>query len=518
MKNERLAAIDIGTNSIRCIVVEALRGGTYRILDDEKETIRLGEGIASSGAISADAAERAEKAAARMAVLLKGLGVKHVEAVATSAVRSATNGAALVRRLESVLGVSIRVISGEEEAALAAHSALRNFDMQGQRYAVLDMGGGSAELTSAQGRMIEEHFSLELGAVVMTERFLKSDPVKKGDLEKLRRYVRSELKRCFSGSKRLFPVILGSGGTITAIGQMALEHRREELPSVHGVTVLRSEVVHILAMLVRSNLAERRAIPGLPQDRSDIITAGVLVVDMLMEFFGANSLLVNGRGIREGMILKALQQNGLAGNMPVERSWRDCVLDFGRSCQIEEIHSLQVAELALAIFDDLRPACRFKKRERLILEVAALLHDVGAWINYESHHKHSYHLIRHAELFGISPRERELAAQVARYHRKALPKKKHEQFQKLSDLEKQCVSRLGGILRLADGLDRRRCKAIDKISCRIDGGNAHLTLSGPDDLFVEVFGGNAKKDLFEKAFGLGVVFEVLPVQSQKTVE
>lgn len=510
MKNERLAAIDIGTNSIRCIVVEAAKNGSYRILDDEKETVRLGEGIASRGAISTAAIARAEQAVSRMAKLVKGLGVKGVEAVATSAVRSASNGPELVTRLESILGVAIQVISGEEEAGLAAQSALRNFDMQGQRYGVLDVGGGSVELTSAQGQLVEEYYSLELGAVVMTERFLKSDPIKASEMEKLRRHIRSELKKRFGNDKLQLPVLVGSGGTITAIAQMVLQYRREELPSVHGVTVLRTEVVHILAMLQRKTLAERTTLPGLSPDRADIIVAGVALVDSMMDYFGANSLLVNGRGIREGVILQALQRHGLARQTPGQRSWRDAVLEFGHTCQIEEGHALQVARLSLALFDDLAKPCSLKKRDRVILEAAALLHDCGAWINYESHHKHSYHLIRHADLFGLTPRERELAAQVARYHRKALPKKKHEPFQKLSVKEQGLISRLGGILRLADGLDRRRCSAVERISCQIQDNLARVAVSGSDDLVVEVFGGTAKKELFEKAFGLQVVFTVQP--------
>lgn len=510
MKNERLAAIDIGTNSIRCIVVEASRNGSYRILDDEKETVRLGEGIASRGAISNAAIQRAELAISRMTKLVKGLGVRGVEAVATSAVRSATNGPALVARLETILGVPIQVISGEQEAALAAQSALRNFDMQGQRYGVLDVGGGSVELTTAQGQVVEEHYSLELGAVVMTERFLRGDPLRGTDLEKFRRHLRAELKKRFGNDKLQLPLLVGSGGTVTAIAQMVLQYRREELPSVQGVTVLRSEVVHILAMLQRKTLAERKTVPGLSPDRADIIVAGVGVVDTLMEFFGSNSLLVNARGIREGVILQALQRHGLARQTPTHRTWRDSVLEFGRNCQIEEGHALQVARLALSLFDDLAKPCALKKRDRVVLEAAAILHDAGAWISYESHHKHSYHLIRHAELFGLSPRERELAAQVARYHRKALPKKKHEPLQKLTAKEQALVSRLGGLLRLADGLDRRRCGAVERISCSVQGTVARLTVSGSDDLAVEVFGGSAKKELFEKAFGLQILFNVQP--------
>lgn len=506
MKNERLAAIDIGTNSIRCIVVEASSNGSYRVLDDEKETVRLGEGIASSGAISDAAVQRAEHAAERMARLVKGLGVKGVEAVATSAVRSASNGPLLVSRLESVLEVPVRVISGEEEAELATQSALRNFDMQGQRYGVMDVGGGSVELTTGQGQVVEEHYSLELGAVVMTERFMRGDPVRQSELEMLRKHIRNTLRKMFGSNRPLLPVMVASGGTITAIAQMVLLYRREELPSVHGVTLLRSEIVHVLAMLQRKNLSERKNLPGLSPDRADIIVAGVAVVDAMMEFFGSNSLLVNARGIREGVILQALQRHGLSSCSPSNRSWRDSVIDFGRNCQIEEAHALQVSWIALAIFDDMEKACGLKKRDRVILETAAILHDAGAWINYESHHKHSYHLIRHASLFGLTPRERELAAQVARYHRKALPKRKHEAFQKLTPKEQLLVGRLGGILRLADGLDRRRCSAIRKISCTVQGDVARIAVSGSDDLAVEIFGGGAKKELFERAFGLHLLF------------
>lgn len=506
MKPARLAAVDIGTNSIRCIVVEAGDYGSYRVLDDEKETIRLGEGIAGSGAIGTAAMARAEQAAQRISKLVRGLGVKGVEVVATSAVRSASNGPALVARLEAILGTTIRVISGEEEAALAAQSALRNFDMQGQRYGVLDIGGGSLELTTAQGQLIEEHYSLELGAVVLTERFLTSDPVRSSELDRLRRHVRAELKKQLGSERPQLPLLVASGGTINAIAQMALHLRREELPSVHGVTVLRSELVHLLAMLQRKPLSERLAVAGLPPDRADIIVAGAAAVDALMEFCGCNALLVNARGIREGVILQALQRHGLAGRSETARSWRDAVLAFGRNCRIEEQHSLQVARIAVLLFDALAKPCGLKKRERVILETAAILHDCGAWISYESHHKHSYHLIRHADLFGISPRERELAAQVARYHRKALPKKKHEPFRKLTAQEQQLVCRLGGILRLADGLDRRRCGAVSDLSCNRHGELLQITLLGSDDLTVELFGGAAKKELFEKAFGLQVSF------------
>jgi exopolyphosphatase/guanosine-5'-triphosphate,3'-diphosphate pyrophosphatase len=508
MKAQRLAAMDIGTNSIRCIVVEVDGKGGYKVLDDEKSTVRLGEQLALSGAISPEASARALAAVGHFRKLIAGLKVSAVEAIATSAMRSASNGQELLDALSAEFGHEIRIITGVEEAGLAMASAQRHFDMEYKRYAVFDIGGGSLEITTALGSHVEEHYSLDLGAVVMTEQFLRHDPPRPGDLQKLQQHVRAQLKKQVDRSKGQFQTLIGSGGTTTAIGAMAMNALGKSYASVHGYEVLRSEVVHLLAMLTRKGLAERRLVPGLNADRADIIVAGIAVVEELMRFFGANQLLVNERGIREGLIIRAMEKHGLIPSAPVPRTWRESALDFVRSCHVDEPHSLHVARLALSLFDGLSAPFNLKKSDRKLLEAAALLHDVGYFIAYSSHHKHSYHLIRHAELFGFSPGERELIAQIARYHRKAMPKRKHETFQALSEADRQRVERLGGILRLADGLDRRRCSAVRSVSCAFGGTLFTVRLEGAEDMSVEIFGATAKKDLLEKAFGVRVVLAV----------
>jgi len=508
MNARRLAAMDIGTNSIRCIVVEADHKGGYKVLDDEKSTVRLGEQLAATGAISLEASARALAAVSHFRKLIAGLKVAAVEAIATSAMRSASNGEELLNALTAEFGHPIRVISGIEEAELAMLSAQRHFDMEYKRYAVFDIGGGSLEITTALGNHIEECYSLELGAVVMSERFLGHDPAREGDLQKLRRHVRAELKKRVEHSKVQLHTLIGSGGTVTAIGSMAMSALGKSYASIHGYEVLRSEVVHLLAMLTRKSMAERRLVPGLNADRADIIVAGITVVEELMSFFGANQLLVNERGIREGLIIRAMEKHGLIPAATAPRSWRESALDFVRSCHVDEPHSLHVARLALSVFDSLAPPFNLKKSDRKLLEAAALLHDVGYFIAYSSHHKHSYHLIRHAELFGFSPRERELIAQIARYHRKSLPKRKHETFQALAEGDRRRVERLGGILRLADGLDRRRSATVQSLSCSFGGTLFTLRLAGSEDMSVEIFGASAKKDLLEKAFGLRLVLEI----------
>ena len=510
MKQNRLAAIDIGTNSIRCIVVEVTKNGKFRVLDDEKATVRLGEGLATSGKISPEAWERALVALSRMRKIVDGYGVCAVEAVATSAVREAANGAAFIEAIRAEVGIEVAVISGEEEAELASLSVRNHFDMEGVRYAMVDIGGGSLEVVTARGAHIEEIFSLDLGAVFLTEKYLAGDPVKGSELQKLRRHIRSRLKETFAGEPPAVQCLVGSGGTITSLAAMVMALRSEEYGSIHRYEVLRSEVVHLLAMLARMSLRERRELPGLNPDRADIIIAGITVVDELMRMFDANLLRVNERGIREGLILKSLRKHELVAAEAGRRTWRDAVLEFARSCHVEEEHALHVAQLSLQIFDAVDPLYHLGDGARRMLEAAAILHDVGYFINYSSHHKHSYHLIRHADLFGFAPRERELIANIARYHRKALPKKKHEAYLRLAGADRLLVSRLGGIVRLADGLDRRRSSVVQSVTCTPSDGSFIITLQSRDEISVELFGGKLKGDLFADAFGKKLVLVAEP--------
>jgi exopolyphosphatase / guanosine-5'-triphosphate,3'-diphosphate pyrophosphatase len=508
VKQNRLAAIDIGTNSIRSIIIRVDAAGKYMILDDEKMTVRLGEGLNQTGSIAPAAWERAMEALTRQKKIIDGYQVRSIEAVATSAVRKAANGPAFIAAIRENIGLEVEVISGEDEAELAALSAFHNFDLEGVRHLICDIGGGSLELITALGTHIEEVLSRELGAVFLTETFLKSDPVHPDEHQKLRKHIRKVLKGCFGAQERQgMQCLVGSGGTITSLAAMVMAARRERYDSAHGYELLRYDVVHLLAMLLRLSDKERRATPGLSPDRSDIIIAGVTVVDELMEFFGVNLLKVNERGIREGLILRGLRRQKLLPRKTPVRSWRESVLEFARSCHFDEDHSLHVAKLALEMFGTLAPRFGFTDKERRLLEAGALLHDVGYFINYSSHHKHSYHLIRHADLFDFTPRERELIANIARYHRKSLPRKKHDQYVRLAPEDQVLVARFGGIVRLCDGLDRRRNCAVQAVECTLTRGALRLALKGHDDLSVELFGAKDKSDLLQIACRLKLAIE-----------
>lgn len=496
----RLGAIDIGTNSIRCIVVETDSQGNFRVLDDEKAQARLGEGLSESGAISDAAIERAIEALSRMKRICAGLGADIAAVVATSAIRKATNRAMVLTQIKAATGLDVEVISGEKEAELAALSVHHNFDMEQQRFAMADIGGGSVEIVVAVGDHTETIISLDLGAVFLTETYFHHDPVSSNEVDKVRKLIRKALKAHGIGKGLAVSCLIGSGGTMTNIGSMIMAMRGEQYESVHRYEVLHSEVIHMLALIARSTQKERLLIPGLNPERADIILAGILVVDELMRRLRTNLLRINGQGIREGLILHSLHQRQLLPAQMPTRQWRDAILDLGRSCRFDEQHAKQVCHLAETIFDAVAHQYDLSERHRELLVAAALLHDIGYFISYDRHHRHSYHLIRHADLFGFTPRERELIANIARYHRKAKPKGSHESFAALSPEDQQLVRQLGGIVRLADGLDRRRNRQVDRIRCRLNDRNFEIVLESRREMSVELYGARSKSDLFEQTF------------------
>lgn len=497
----RLAAIDIGTNSFRCIVVEVDPQEGFRILDDEKAQVRLGEGLNQTGKITAAAQQRAIDALQRMCKIISGLGAEMVEVVATSAVRKAHNREEFLQAVKAATGLDIQVIDGELEAELATLSVHHNFAMEQQRFAMADIGGGSVEIVIASGLHTETVTSLELGAVFLTEKFLHSDPPNETELKQLRKHIRKTLKKTGIGDGLPVTSLIGSGGTMTNIGSMVMAMRGEQYESVHRYEVLHSEIIHLLAMLTRKSHKERQNIAGLNPERADIILAGMILTDELLRRTRTNLLRINAKGIREGLILQSLQKRGLLQVSSQPRDWRSSALEFARSCRFDEYHSEQVSRLAGQLFDCVASENGLNQRHRELLEAATLLHDIGYFISYHQHHKHSYHLIRHANLFGFTPRERELIANLARYHRKAKPKKGHANFAVLSEQDQLLVRQLGGILRLADGLDRRRNRQIREFDCKLKNDVLKLQLNGSGDLSVEAYGAETKGDLFCDVFG-----------------
>jgi exopolyphosphatase/guanosine-5'-triphosphate,3'-diphosphate pyrophosphatase len=305
--------------------------------------------------------------------------------------------------------------------------------------------------------------------------------------------------------------LIASGGTASTLAQMALA--RQGLPgrTVQGYEMTQAELLHLRQALLRRNLEERRAMPGLSADRADIILAGVTILYEILDHLKVNVLKVSTRGIRHALLGRLIARMGLRpGRSPLQRRRLSAAESFGRSLGFEQAHGEQVQRLASLLFDGLQTSLGLEPDSRELLCAAALLHDVGYVVGYRQHHKHSYHLIAHSHLDGFTPREREIIALVARYHRRSVPAKKHPEWAALPREDRRLVRQLSALLRIADALDRRHSRGVRDLRCDIRGRRVRVELACPRDVSVEIHGAMDKSRLFEEVFDRKVVFRALP--------
>jgi exopolyphosphatase/guanosine-5'-triphosphate,3'-diphosphate pyrophosphatase len=461
--DQRIAAIDIGSNSIRQIVADVSPDGAIRVVDEMKAAPRLGAGLSKSGALDEEHMSEAVEAITRMADLARQLGAKRIETVATSAVRDASNGAQFLTRVRREASVRVRPLLGEEEARLAYRSALAHFELGAGRSVVMDIGGGSLELAMVAEGLVERLVSFPFGAIRMTERFLTDRNAEKG-VRKLRKHVRTAIRKALPVRDWRGAEVIGSGGTFTNLAGMHLARQGIRVRSVHGTRIPRHELEHILEQLTALTPAERLDVEGLNSGRADIIVAGLAVAAEVLARVEPRDLSASAFGIREGLLLETARVLPVIAD-PGEARQRS-VVGFAERCHYEEPHSKQVQRLALQLFDAIGSRIGCDPADRQTLSDAGLLHDVGYHINYQGHHKHSFHLIQHADLLGIAPDEQLVIAHVARYHRGAEPSRKHEAYWSLDRATRERIQRLSAILRVADGFDRGHVSAVDRIKVR----------------------------------------------------
>ncbi len=504
--DQRIAAIDIGSNSIRQIIADVSPSGGIRVIDEMKAAPRLQTGLVETGELGEEPMRLALEALGRMAALAKQIGCKRVEAVATSAVRGATNGTAFLRQIREQTGLRVRVLDGEEEARLAFRSALAHFDLGRGRAIVMDIGGGSLEFAMAAEGIVERFVSLPFGAVRLTEQFLRDRPTAKG-VRKLRKAVREELRQAIPVRDWRGAEVIGSGGTFTNLAGMFLTRQGVGVVhSVHGTRMPWHEIEHLLEMLQELTPEERLGVPGLNAGRADIIVAGLAVAAEMCARIEPRSFVASAYGIREGLLLEVARVTPVVSD-PGEARERS-VREFAERCHHEEPHARQVQRLALQLFDAIGVRLGCAGADRTVLSDAALLHDVGYHINYQQHHKHSFHLIQHADFLGMTPDEQTMVAHVARYHRGSAPDRgKHVTFGRLARATRERIQRLSAILRVADGFDRGHSAAVIQLKVRWMERALRIT-AHPDprtkSMRLELWGANRKKALLEEMAGTPV--------------
>jgi exopolyphosphatase/guanosine-5'-triphosphate,3'-diphosphate pyrophosphatase len=501
----RIAAIDIGSNSVRQIVADVTPDGGITVVDEMKAAPRLGADLDVTGVLGSAAMERAAEAVGRMATLARQLGASRIEAVATSAVRDADNGAQFVARVRQEANLELRIIDGAGEARLSWLSALAHFDVGVGRTVVMDIGGGSLELSLAADGVLDDLASLPFGALRLTERYLRDGAGPKA-LDQLRRDVREGVRSVLPRRDWRGAQLIGSGGTFTNLAGIHLARRGMLVArTVHATVVPRVDVEHILDTLAAMAPQERVGLAGLSPERADIIVAGIAVAAEVMARIEAREVHVSRYGIREGLLLELARVTPAVADPGAAR--QRSVREFAERCHYEEGHAAQVQRLALRLFDAIGARLGCTPAERQTLADAALLHDVGYHINYDRHHKHSYHLILHAELLGITPDEQVVIANVARYHRGSPPKKKHRNFSGLEKELRDRIVRLSAILRVADGLDRGHIGAVGEVGLRYLKRAIRVTprpAKGAGQLRLELWGAHRKSQLLAELAGVPV--------------
>ncbi|MCA9102121.1 MAG: Ppx/GppA family phosphatase [Planctomycetales bacterium] len=496
--SHRLAAVDIGTNSMRLIIAEALREGKYRIVDDEKEATRLGRNLAATGALDPTAIADSLAALRRMKQIIDGYQVNQVRAIATCAVREAENGAEFVDRVKQEIGLDIDVITAEEEALLAFFGVRRAFELEGKNVAVVDIGGGSTEIVLASGDLVDEIYTTPLGAVRMTELYDASPALSNKRFERLKGGIDRLLRRHTSKPPFEPHLLIGSGGTFTTLAAILMAERGQGDLPVQGHAVTRAEVAHLCDRLRKMSPKARRSVPGLGPDRADIIVAGIAIIDAVMRRLNVNRLQVHAGGVRDGLLLTMVDDSfGRAG---VSSGASDAVSSFAARCGVDVPHCRHVSALAASLFDQLADTLQLDPSDRRLLEAAAVLQDVGYLINYDQHHKHSYHLIVNSRLPEFEPHELELVANIARYHRGSKPKRKHENFSRLTSADRTRVRKLAALLRLAGGLDRSHSQQVESVCAVCNDETITLSVDAAERPEADIFGTRRRAALFEDVF------------------
>jgi exopolyphosphatase/guanosine-5'-triphosphate,3'-diphosphate pyrophosphatase len=514
----RISAIDVGSNSIRQIIADVSPDGAIRVVDEMKAAPRLGAGLHAEGRLSDGAMTEAIAVLSRMVTLSEQLGAKRTRVVATSAVRDAENGSEWLARVRDQIGIRVAILSGEEEARLSFRSALAHFDLAAGRAVVMDIGGGSLEVALSAGGLVERLISLPLGTLRLTERYLAKG-TGAGAVKKLRRKVRKCLREELSARDWRGAQIIGSGGTFTNLGGIMLARQGlHAARSPHGTIVSRVDLEHVVSWLASLSLDERQAVPGLNPARADIIVAGLAVAAEVLARIEAPGLVVSSYGIREGILLDLARVE----TAPADRgdTRERSVRNLAERSHYEEPHSKHVQKLALQLFDSLGQRIGCSSEDRDTLSDAALLHDIGYHISYDKHHKHSQHLISHAELLGMTPAEQVVIANVARYHRGAEPRKSHSMFAALDPAARERVVRLSALLRVADGFDRGHSGAVEQIKVRWLERAIRLTAvpsARSGNVRLELGGASRKSGLLAEVAGVPVEI-VSPTGEVMTVD
>lgn len=508
----RIAAIDIGTNSVHIIIVQVRPDRSFEIIDREKEMVRLGSGGLGGRSLTEPAMLAALQALGKFTRLAESHDVDEIVAAATSAVREADNGREFLNAIRQRTGIQVRVISGTEEARLIHRAAVYGVDVSGGAAVVIDIGGGSVELTQGTGARTHVARSVKLGVIRLTEQFVRSDPLSRRDERQMVSHITETIAPTVEKIvAHGFDRVVGTSGTILSLGALAVgEERAVGSDDLRNRRVSAKQIRRLRRDVCALDLAGRLRLPGLDPRRADLAVAGSILLDTILRQIGAVELTLCDLALREGLALDYLSRNrdhiAKVEQFPDVR--RRSVVELAERCNYASEHAEQVRRLSLSLFDQTQPAHGLGAREREWLDHAALLHDIGVHISHGRHHKHSYYLIKNGDLRGFEPEEVEVIALVARHHRRGLPKKSRGGYASLPARLRRVVRTLAAILRLAENLDRSHAQSVGSFEIVPGLRDYLLRLTPAGDTELELWAAQRSVAPLEAVLGRIIRFEV----------
>ena len=498
--NQKVAIIDLGSNSVRMLLMKLNADGSYKMLDQVKDMVRLSEGMGEENTLKPLPMKRTMNTLKLFKKLIQVHQADHVIPIATAAVRKAGNQALFLEKVRAETGFDFRVATGEEEAWYGYMGVINT--MKVNSAVMIDIGGASTEVAWIENRQLKKAVSFPFGAVTLTEAFLGKEAITPEKVKKVEQYVKKHLDTLeWLKPLKGYPVV-GLGGTIRTLAKMNKYKIGYPLDSLHNYQMRDDEVEAHYHQVTRGTLAEIRLIPGVNKDRSDIVAAGVTPLWALMKNIGAKKLMVSGNGLREGVFYEHyLKETRHQGSLIEEVTFHS-VDNTLKNFEMNLNHCHHVKKLALALFDQTRQLHGLGDAERRLLAVGALLHDVGMYIDYYNHHKHGFYLSLNARLNGLRNRERVICAFIVGMHREANLKEDWQAYRMLiDDKDLEIIRKLSLFVQIAEKLDRSETASVQDLVCYVSDHDVQVLVKTTNSPELEITTAMAFQKDFKKLFG-----------------
>jgi exopolyphosphatase/guanosine-5'-triphosphate,3'-diphosphate pyrophosphatase len=502
-----IAAIDVGSNAMRMMVGNITEARKVEPVENIRLPVRLGEDVFGAGALREVTIQQAVDAFRHFQRVAADLEVTRMRAVATSALREAANADILIDRVQLATGITIEIISGEEEARLIHLAVAQAVSLKGKHAVLIDIGGGSVEVTIAEGQKVISTESYNMGTVRLLQKLDEGDHLS-GDVDAppkrpfnllVREYAEAARRRIDHeiGDARV-DVCVGTGGNVEELGKLRARLFKRDSDKL----ITMSELQDLIEKLSDMSVKERIQKLNLRHDRADVILPAAIVLQMIATEAGVQQIEIPNAGLKDGLLLDMTEDMQPQDGAPRREQVWESALRLGQKYQFDAGHAKLTARLAGRLFEQSSELHKLGRGERLLLEVASLLHDIGHFINTIDHDKHGYYILKSAPLIGLDEWQQDIVANLVRFHRKAFPSLEDPNFKALPQKDRLIVIKLSALLRLADGLDVSHTQRVVEAALGRMKKGWVLSLSGPGDLMIEKWALEKRRALFQDAFGV----------------